>query len=88
MDVLTLTATPIPRTLHMALTGARDMSTIETPPQDRLPIETTVIEFNEIIRNAIQQGLNRGGQVFFLHNRVTTIETMAERIRKLVPKAR
>ena len=89
VDVLTLTATPIPRTLHMALTGARDMSTIETPPQDRLPIETTVIEFDEsTLRNAIQRELNRGGQVFFLHNRVTTIETMAERIRKLVPKAR
>ena len=89
VDVLTLTATPIPRTLHMALTGARDMSTIETPPQDRLPIETTVIEFDDtILRNAIQRELNRGGQVFFLHNRVTTIETMAERIRKLVPKAR
>ena len=89
VDVLTLTATPIPRTLHMALTGARDMSTIESPPQDRLPIETTVIEFDEgIIRNAIQRELNRGGQVFFLHNRVTTIETMAERIRKLVPKAK
>jgi transcription-repair coupling factor (superfamily II helicase) len=89
VDVLTLTATPIPRTLHMALTGARDMSTIETPPQDRLPIETTVIEFDETtIRNAIQRELNRGGQVFFLHNRVTTIETMAERVRKLVPKAR
>ena len=89
VDVLTLTATPIPRTLHMALTGARDMSTIETPPQDRLPIETTVIEFDETtLRNAIQRELNRGGQVFFLHNRVTTIESMAERIRKLVPKAR
>ena len=89
VDVLTLTATPIPRTLHMALTGARDMSTIETPPQDRLPIETTVIEFDEAtLRNAIQRELNRGGQVFFLHNRVTTIESMAERIRKLVPKAR
>ncbi len=89
VDVLTLTATPIPRTLHMALTGARDMSTIETPPQDRLPIETTVIEFDETaLRNAIQRELNRGGQVFFLHNRVTTIETMADRIRKLVPKAR
>ena len=89
VDVITLTATPIPRTLHMALTGARDMSTIETPPQDRLPIETTVIEFDEtIIRDAIKRELNRGGQVFFLHNRVTTIETMAERIRKLVPKAR
>ena len=89
VDVLTLTATPIPRTLHMALTGARDMSTIETPPQDRLPIETTVIEFDEAtLRNAIQRELNRGGQVFFLHNRVTTIESMAERIRKRVPKAR
>ena len=89
VDVLTLTATPIPRTLHMALTGARDMSTIETPPQDRLPIETTVIEFDETtLRNAIQREINRGGQVFFLHNRVTTIETMAERLRKLVPKAR
>jgi len=65
------------------------MSTIETPPQDRLPIETTVIEFDETtLRNAIQRELNRGGQVFFLHNRVTTIETMADRIRKLVPKAR
>jgi len=89
VDVLTLTATPIPRTLHMALTGARDMSTIETPPQDRLPIETTVIEFDETtLRNAIQRELNRGGQVFFLHNRVTTIETMAERLRKLMPNAR
>jgi len=89
VDVLTLTATPIPRTLHMALTGARDMSTIETPPQDRLPIETTVIEFDETtLRNAIQRELNRGGQVFFLHNRVTTIESMADRIRRLVPKAR
>ena len=89
VDVLTLTATPIPRTLHMALTGARDMSTIETPPQDRLPIETTVIEFDEkTVRDAIQRELNRGGQVFFLHNRVTTIETMADRLRKLIPKAR
>ncbi|MED5381544.1 MAG: transcription-repair coupling factor [Verrucomicrobiota bacterium] len=89
VDVLTLTATPIPRTLHMALTGARDMSTIETPPQDRLPIETTVIEFDEkTVRDAIQRELNRGGQVFFLHNRVTTIDTMADRLRKLVPKAR
>ena len=89
VDVLTLTATPIPRTLHLALTGARDMSTIETPPQDRLPIETTVIEFKEkVIRDAIQRELNRGGQVFFLHNRVTTIETMADRLRKLVPNAR
>ena len=76
VDVLTLTATPIPRTLHMALTGARDMSTIETPPQDRLPIETTVIEFDETtLRNAIQRELNRGGQVFFLHNTKTGVQS-------------
>ena len=89
VDVLTLTATPIPRTLHLALTGARDMSTIETPPQDRLPIETLVSEWDDrVIRDAIQRELNRGGQVFFLHNRVMTIDTIADRLRRLVPKAR
>ena len=78
VDVLTLSATPIPRTLYLALTGARDMSTIETPPQDRLPVETIVAQYDErLIRDAIQRELNRGGQVFFLHNRVGTIETMA-----------
>ena len=71
VDVLTLSATPIPRTLYLALTGARDMSTIETPPQDRLPVETIVTQYDErLIRDAIQRELNRGGQVFFLHNRV------------------
>jgi transcription-repair coupling factor (superfamily II helicase) len=89
VDVLTLSATPIPRTLYLALTGARDMSTIQTPPHDRLPVETTVIEFDErVIRDAIQREINRGGQVFFLHNRVTTIETVRVRLQQLVPRAK
>jgi len=89
VDVLTLSATPIPRTLYLALTGARDMSTIQTPPQDRLPVETIVTGYDErLIRDAIQRELNRGGQVFFLHNRVSTIETMAQKLRALVPSAR
>ena len=89
VDVLTLSATPIPRTLYLALTGARDMSTIETPPQDRLPVETIVAPFDErVIRDAIQRELGRGGQVFYLHNRVMDIENVALRLRALVPKAR
>ncbi|HXR48473.1 MAG TPA: transcription-repair coupling factor [Candidatus Limnocylindrales bacterium] len=89
VDVLTLSATPIPRTLYLALTGARDMSTIQTPPHDRLPVETIVTQFDErIIRDAIQRELNRGGQVFFLHNRVMTIRTMADRLKRLLPRAR
>ncbi len=89
VDVLTLSATPIPRTLYLALTGARDMSTIETPPQDRLPVETIVAQYDErLIRDAIQREMNRGGQVFFLHNRVGTIDTMAQKIRGLLPNAR
>ncbi len=89
VDVLTLSATPIPRTLYLALTGARDMSTIQTPPHDRLPVETIVTGYDErLIREAIQRELNRGGQVFFLHNRVMTIETMAQKLRDLVPNAR
>jgi len=89
VDVLTLSATPIPRTLYLALTGARDMSTIETPPQDRLPVETIVTPYDErIIRDAIQRELNRGGQVFFLHNRVMTIDMMAKKLKALVPHAR
>ena len=89
VDVLTLSATPIPRTLYLALTGARDMSTIETPPQDRLPVETIVTQYDErIIRDAIQREMNRGGQVFFLHNRVMTIDTMARKLHALVPHAR
>jgi transcription-repair coupling factor (superfamily II helicase) len=89
VDVLTLSATPIPRTLYLALTGARDMSTIQTPPHDRLPVETIATQYDErLIRDAIQRELARGGQVFFLHNRVTTIETMRSKLQSLVPHAR
>jgi transcription-repair coupling factor (superfamily II helicase) len=89
VDVLTLSATPIPRTLYLALTGARDMSTIQTPPHDRLPVETIATQYDErVIRDAIQREMNRGGQVFFLHNRVMTIETMRAKLQSLVPSAR
>lgn len=89
VDVLTLSATPIPRTLYMALMGARDMSTIETPPKNRLGVETTICPYDErTIREAIERELARGGQVYFLHNRVQSIERVAERIRFLVPRAR
>ncbi|HSU55224.1 MAG TPA: transcription-repair coupling factor, partial [Candidatus Dormibacteraeota bacterium] len=89
VDVLTLSATPIPRTLYLALTGARDMSTIQTPPHDRLPVETIVTQYDErTIRDAIQREINRGGQVFFLHNRVMTIQTMAQKLQTLLPNAR
>jgi transcription-repair coupling factor (superfamily II helicase) len=89
VDVLTMTATPIPRTLNMSLVGLRDMSVIETPPKDRLAIQTVVAPFSEsIIRRAISEELERGGQVFFVHNRVESIYSMAALIQKLVPKAR
>ncbi len=89
VDVLTLSATPIPRTLYLALTGARDMSTIQTPPHDRLPVETIATPYDErTIRDAIKRELARGGQVFFLHNRVTTIEVMRAKLQELVPDAR
>jgi transcription-repair coupling factor (superfamily II helicase) len=89
VDVLTLTATPIPRTLYLALAGARDMSTIETPPQDRLPVQTLVVPFDErTVRDAIQRELNRGGQVFYLHNRILDIQAVGHRLRALVPQAR
>lgn len=89
VDVLTLSATPIPRTLYMALMGARDMSTIDTPPPNRVPVATTVCAYDErIIRDAILREMKRGGQVFFLHNRVKTIDMMAINIRELVPDAR
>ena len=88
VDVLTLTATPIPRTLHLSLVGIRDLSIINTPPEDRLPVKTYVFEFNEdIIRDAIRQELGRGGQVFFLHDRVQSIYTIARLVEKLVPEA-
>lgn len=89
VDVLTMTATPIPRTLNMSLVGLRDMSVIETPPKDRLAIQTVVAPFAEsIIRRAIAEELERGGQVFFVHNRVESIYSMAALIQKLAPKAR
>jgi transcription-repair coupling factor (superfamily II helicase) len=88
VDVLTLTATPIPRTLNMALTGIRDMSTIETPPEERLPIKTYVTEFDDhLVREAITRELERGGQVYFVHNRVHNIELVARQLRDIVPEA-
>ena len=89
VDVLTLSATPIPRTLYLALTGARDMSAIETPPADRLPVETIVTHHDErLIRNAITHEMNRGGQVYFVHNRVGSIMETASRLKFLVPDAK
>lgn len=88
VDVLTLSATPIPRTLHLALIGLRDTSIMETPPEERLPIKTFVAEFDDrLLREAIIRELERGGQVFFLHNRVKTIPRMASKIQVLVPEA-
>lgn len=88
VDVLTLTATPIPRTLHMSLTGVRDLSRIDTPPQERLPVITRVLKWDDDeIRRAILQEMDRGGQVFFVHNRVMTIQAMAQRVQALVPEA-
>lgn len=89
VDVLTLTATPIPRTLNMALLGMRDMSTIETPPKNRLAIQTSVLKYSpDVIRSAIEMELARNGQVYFLHNRVETIHSAAARVQQLVPRAR
>ncbi|MGE0130682.1 MAG: transcription-repair coupling factor [Blastocatellales bacterium] len=89
VDVLTMSATPIPRTLNMSLLGVRDMSVIETPPRDRLAIQTNVVPFSDnIIRSAIEQELQRQGQVFFVHNRVESIDTVAELIHRIVPQAR
>ncbi|MDQ6857712.1 MAG: transcription-repair coupling factor [Chloroflexota bacterium] len=89
VDVLSMTATPIPRTLHMALSGVRDISVIETPPEDRQPIETHVVErSDDVIRDAIVRELDRGGQVYYVHNRVMGIEQETERLRQLVPQAK
>ncbi len=89
VDMLTLSATPIPRTLYVALMGARDMSTIETAPLNRLPVQTAVCPYNEeLIARAIERELDRGGQVFFLHNRVQSIERMRAELQRLVPRAR
>ena len=89
VDVLALSATPIPRTLHMSLAGARDMSIIETPPADRLPVQSYVVESSDaVIRGAIERELSRRGQVYFIYNRVESIDRMREHLRQLVPKAR
>jgi len=89
VDVLTLSATPIPRTLNLALAGIRDLSVIETPPEDRLPIQTRVAEASAgLVRDAILRELDRGGQVFYVHNRVETIEAQAEQLRRMLPGAR
>ena len=89
VDVLTLSATPIPRTLYMAITGARDLSVIETPPRNRLPIDTVVRSYShEIVDSAIRAEIDRGGQVFYLHNRVATIDKVADLIRERNPKIR
>ncbi|KXS45676.1 MAG: transcription-repair coupling factor (superfamily II helicase) [Candidatus Frackibacter sp. T328-2] len=89
VDVLTLTATPIPRTLHMSLVGVRDMSLIETPPENRYPIRTYVRGYSpNLVRESIQRELNRGGQVYFVHNRVADIDKVASRIKKLVPEVK
>jgi transcription-repair coupling factor (superfamily II helicase) len=89
VHVLSMTATPIPRTLHMALSGIRDISVIETPPEDRQPIETQVVEKTpELLKEAIHRELDRGGQVYYVHNRVIGIEQEAERLRRLAPQAR
>ena len=89
IDVLAMSATPIPRTLHMSLVGLRDMSVIETPPKDRMAIQTVVAKFDEkLVRSAIEVELERGGQVYFVHNRVETIYEIASRIQEMVPGAR
>lgn len=86
VDVLTLSATPIPRTLHLALVNGRDMSVIETPPEDRLPVETYVAEYNDaMIKEALEREIRRGGRVYYVHNRVQGLETLANKIRQLVP---
>src|SRR5205085_12234925 len=89
VDVLTLSATPIPRTLNMSLSGLRDMSLIETPPRDRLAIQTQVVQSSDaVIKSAIDLELARSGQVFFIHNRVESIETIAALVKRLVPNCR
>jgi transcription-repair coupling factor (superfamily II helicase) len=89
VDVLTMSATPIPRTLHMSLLGLRDMSVIETPPKDRMAIQTVVVAWDEkLLRSSIEKELERGGQVYFVHNRVDSIYDIADKIRQMVPKAR
>ena len=88
VDVLTLSATPIPRTLHMSLVGVRDISNLETAPEDRSPVQTKVTRYNnEIIRTSVLRELNRGGQIFFVHNRVKDIHVVKQKLNELVPEA-
>ena len=88
VDVLTMTATPIPRTLHLGLLGIRDISNLETPPEDRLAVETRVTRFDaDMIRHAVMRELNRDGQIFFVHNRINDIEILAKRLQRIVPEA-
>ncbi len=89
VDVLTLSATPIPRTLHMSMIGVRDMSVLSTPPEERFPVQTYVMEYSDsVIRDALQREIGRGGQVYFLYNRVSSIESFADRLRAMLPEAR
>jgi len=89
VDVLTLSATPIPRTLHMALVNIRDMSVIETPPEDRYPVQTYVAEYSqELVREVVQREINRGGQVFYVHNRIQDLDKIVSELTKLIPEAR
>ncbi len=89
VDVLTLSATPIPRTLHMSLLGVRDISNLETAPEERLAVETRTVRFDDtLIRNAVLRELNRGGQIYFVHNRIQDIEVLASRLQRIVPEAR
>ena len=89
VDVLTLSATPIPRTLHMSMTGIRDMSVLETPPEERIPVQTVVTEYSDaVVRDAILREMSRGGQVYFLYNQVKSIERFYARLRALIPEAR
>ena len=89
VDILTLSATPIPRTLNMAMSGIRDLSTIEQPPIERQPVETFVLEYNDVIlAEAMKKELARGGQVYYLHNRVDNIEACAAHVSQMVPGAR
>src|SRR5690606_2119707 len=88
VDVLSMTATPIPRTLHMALAGLRDMSVIETPPEERQPVQTYVLEHNpSVVQEAISREMSRGGQVYYVHNRISTLPAVAKQLRQLVPDA-
>lgn len=89
IDILSMTATPIPRTLYLSLSGTRDLSLIQTPPADRSPVKTYITPFNEaLVREAIVRELDRGGQIFFVHNRIETIEAIASRLKKLIPEAK